>query len=62
MYVRFAAFMDGIDEFDAALFRLSQSEAAGMDPQGRILLEQTHLALRDAERTMGVAPPTHTGV
>jgi len=62
MYVRFAAFIPGIEDFDESLFRVSQSEAASMDPQGRMLLEQTHLALRDAETCMGQAIPNHTGV
>jgi acyl carrier protein len=48
MSVRFAAFIPGVEAFDAALFRLSPSEAAPMDPQGRVLLEQAHLALADA--------------
>ena len=62
MYVRFAAFVPGVEEFDAGLFRISQSEAACMDPQGRMLLEQTHLALRDAERSAGAPMPLDTGV
>ena len=43
--------------------RLSQNEAALMDPQGRILLEQCGLALADAEpaRLMG-ASELATGV
>jgi 3-oxoacyl-(acyl-carrier-protein) synthase/acyl carrier protein len=45
---RFAAWVSGAAHFDEALFRLSRSEAAGLDPQCRVLLEQTHAALADA--------------
>ena len=33
-----------------------------MDPQGRVLLEQTGLALQDAKGRLGVDTPTGTGV
>ena len=41
LYVRFGCFAEYTDEFDSAAFRLSYMEAAAMDPQCRILLEQT---------------------
>lgn len=44
--LRFAALADGIERFDAAAFRLGPAEAAAMDPQQRILLEQCHAALQ----------------
>ncbi len=44
--LRFAALADGVDSFDAAAFRLAPAEAAAMDPQQRILLEQTYGALQ----------------
>lgn len=62
MYVRFAAFIPGVETFDAPLFRIPPAEAAAIDPQGRILLEQTHLALRDAESSTGAPHPNNTGV
>ena len=40
-YVRFGYFVDAVDLFDAAAFRLAASEATAMDPQTRICLEQT---------------------
>ena len=43
---RFAAWMDGVAAFDEGLFRLSRSEAAGLDPQCRVLLENTWAALQ----------------
>ncbi|MUZ84731.1 SDR family NAD(P)-dependent oxidoreductase [Agrobacterium vitis] len=48
-YYTFAAgVMDGIYQFDPALFGMSRREAAFMDPQQRILLELTWRALEDA--------------
>ena len=45
---RFGAFVDGIDQFDAEFFRISPAEAELMDPQQRMLLETSWLALEDA--------------
>ena len=44
--LRFAALADGIDCFDAALFRCGPGKAAAMDPQQRVLLEQVYGALQ----------------
>jgi acyl transferase domain-containing protein len=44
--LRFAALVDGVDMFDAAAFRIAPAEAAAMDPQQRILLEQAYSALQ----------------
>ena len=46
MYVRFGAFVSGIERFDSDAFRLPYAEAAALDPQARILLEQTHVRTR----------------
>lgn len=62
MAVRFGAFLAAVDFFDAALFRLAPGEAAAMDPQGRVLLEQAHLALTDAAGRLGRRVGHDTGV
>ena len=36
---RFGRFMDGIEEFDAAVFRITPSEASVLDPQQRLMLQ-----------------------
>lgn len=41
-------FLESIDAFDAAVFRIAPSEARRMDPQQRQLLEVVHEALEDA--------------
>ena len=43
---RFAAWMDGVAEFYEGLFRLSRAEAGGLDPQCRVLLENTWAAMQ----------------
>ncbi len=54
---RYGAFVDGIDQFDAAFFRISPVEAELLDPQQRMMLETSWLALEDA----GIAPVRLTG-
>nr|QLJ96957.1 SDR family NAD(P)-dependent oxidoreductase [Micromonospora carbonacea] len=41
-------FVDGVDEFDAAFFRMSPREAAETDPQQRLALELAWQGLEDA--------------
>ncbi|KAK9834736.1 hypothetical protein WJX74_008822 [Apatococcus lobatus] len=48
MYVPFGSFVDCVDAFDASLFGLAAGEALALDPQARILLEQTQEALMQA--------------
>ena len=52
-----AAYLPGIDRFDAAFFRIAPVEADLMDPQQRLLLEVSWEALEDA----GIPPDTLRG-
>ena len=54
---RFAAFIDDVDQFDAAFFRVSPVEAQLLDPQQRLMLETCWQALEDA----GINPDTLKG-
>ena len=45
---RFGAFVDDIDQFDDAFFRISPVEAELLDPQQRMMLEVSWRALEDA--------------
>ncbi|MBF9132823.1 SDR family NAD(P)-dependent oxidoreductase [Plantactinospora sp. S1510] len=47
-YVRWAAPLDGIDQFDASMFGFSRREAESMDPQHRIFLECAWESLESA--------------
>ncbi len=61
IYARLAAFVGGIDLFDAALFLLSPAEASATDPQQRIVLEETWTALAAARPLLGEWHGTETG-
>ncbi|MGY0777280.1 SDR family NAD(P)-dependent oxidoreductase [Azospirillum argentinense] len=54
---RWGAFMDGVDRFDAGLFKVSPKEAALMDPQQRLTLELSWACFEDA----GYAPSRLAG-
>ena len=45
---RFGAYLDDLDRFDAAFFRISPVEAQLLDPQQRLILEISWRALEDA--------------
>ena len=45
---KWGGFLDGIDEFDAPLFRISPREAELMDPRERLFIEQVWAALENA--------------
>ncbi|HSA53256.1 MAG TPA: polyketide synthase, partial [Yinghuangia sp.] len=57
LHVRHGSFLDGLDLFDPAFFRISPREAAFMDPQQRLVLELGWEVLEDA----GVVPATLRG-
>ena len=59
---RFGAFIDGIDQFDAAFFRISPVEAQLLDPQQRLMLEVSWQALEDAGMDPDGLKGSRTGV
>ena len=54
---RFAGFIEDVDQFDAAFFRISPLEAQLLDPQQRLMLETSWHALEDA----GIDPDSLQG-
>ncbi|MFN3647971.1 MAG: type I polyketide synthase [Armatimonadota bacterium] len=59
---RRGAFLQEVDRFDAELFGIAPREAAGMDPQQRLVLETTWEALENACLVPDRLAGTRTGV
>ncbi len=60
--IREGALLDDIEHFDAAHFGITPREAAGMDPQQRIMLEVAHETFEDAGLTGARLAGSRTGV
>ncbi|MFI2729778.1 beta-ketoacyl synthase N-terminal-like domain-containing protein, partial [Streptomyces sp. NPDC018647] len=61
-YTDRGAFIDDIDAFDHSFFGITPREAARMDPQERLVLEQTYLAILDAGHSRAKLAGSDTGV
>ena len=59
---RFGAYLDELDRFDAAFFRISPVEAQLLDPQQRLILETSWRALEDAGIDPDLLKDSRTGV
>ncbi|MXY14650.1 MAG: SDR family NAD(P)-dependent oxidoreductase [Proteobacteria bacterium] len=59
---QFGGFVEDIDRFDAAFFRISPVEAQMLDPQQRMMLETSWHALEDAGIDPGCLKGSRTGV
>ncbi|MCR9201567.1 MAG: SDR family NAD(P)-dependent oxidoreductase [Planctomycetaceae bacterium] len=60
MYTREGGFLEDIADFDASFFNISDQEACWIDPQHRMLLENSYRALEDAG--LATAPLTDSNV
>ena len=59
---RFGAYLEELEQFDAAFFRISPVEAQLLDPQQRLLLETSWRALEDAGIDPELLKDSRTGV
>ena len=59
---RFGAYLEEIERFDAAFFRISPVEARLLDPQQRLILETSWRALEDAGIDPELLKESRTGV
>jgi len=60
--IRFGAYVEDVDLFDAEFFRISPIEAQMLDPQQRMMLEVSWWALEDAAIDPGSLEGSRTGV
>ncbi|WP_143847062.1 SDR family NAD(P)-dependent oxidoreductase [Nocardiopsis sp. JB363] len=61
-YSRWGGFLSDVDRFDHAFFRISPRQAAFMDPQERLLLQEVWHALEDAGTSAGSLAGRRVGV
>ncbi len=59
---RYCSYVDEIEQFDAGFFRISPAEAHFLDPQQRMMLETSWLALEDAGINPDQLKGSRTGV
>ena len=62
MYTREGGFLDDIADFDAAFFNISEQEACWIDPQHRMLLENSYRAMEHAGIPLAPLPDNNVGV
>ncbi|KAJ1610357.1 polyketide synthase, partial [Cryptosporidium canis] len=62
IYTHSGSFIDGIEFFDNSEFKISSSEAKYMDPQQRLIMETTSLAIKHSEIQLGQLISCYTGV
>lgn len=61
-YTKWAGVLDRIDQFDPKFFGLAPREAAGMDPQQRLVLQTVYGAVEDARFDLATLARLRTGV
>lgn len=59
---KWAALLDDVESFDPSFFKISPEEAVLIDPQERIVLQETYKALEDAGLNVDMLSGTKTGV